>query len=179
MNSNFYNKNRLINQYNNYQQNNYQQNNNNALLHNPMFRNRNNNTASLSPQQQQMQQMIADRRREQENIQNIRRMEELNKILVNMNKNELRDMIIKPEKIQKNISKQLQKNYNKAKKIFPITRKAYWDKRTNIPYKGIITEEKHVKKFINRKGKIDAKELIVYKTTKADRLKAYTSQNTI
>ena len=171
---NLHNRNRLINQYRNYQQNNNIYNNN-SLLHNPMFQN---NTAFNSPlnsplNSPQQQQMIANRMREQQNIQNIRRMEELNKILVNMNKDELREMIIKPEKIKKNISKKIQKNYDIAKKSFPVTRKAYWNKRTNIPYKGIITEEKHIKKFINRKGKINEKELIVYKTTKADRLKAY------
>nr|QBK89344.1 MAG: uncharacterized protein LCMiAC02_04390 [Mimivirus LCMiAC02] len=163
---NLHNRNRLINQYHNYQQNNNIYNNN-ALLHNPMFKN---NAVLNSPQHQQM---IAARMREQENIQNIKRMEELNKILVNMNKGELRDMIIQPKKIKKNIIKEIQKNYNIAKKSFPKTRKDYWNKRTNMPYKNIITEEKHYKKFINKRGKINAKELIVYKTTKADRLKAY------
>jgi len=129
-----------------------------------------NNAVLNSPQHQQM---IAARMREQENIQNIKRMEELNKILVNMNKGELRDMIIQPKKIKKNVIKEIQKSYNIAKKSFPKTRKDYWNKRTNMPYKNIITEEKHYKKFINKRGKINAKELIVYKTTKADRLKAY------
>jgi len=159
--------NNLLNRFQNYQQKNIPFQNNALLRNNPTFRN--NMSYNNSQQQQKMQMMYMANIEKQRKIQEIRQLEKLNRMANNMDNNKLRELIIKPYKEEKKSNSDLMKKWKKEEVERNPTRERYWKKRTNLPYKNIIKDRKHIDKFINPKRKITKKDLIVHRITNADK----------
>jgi hypothetical protein len=155
--------NRLINGYQNFNQNNIPYQNNMLLQNNPMFVN---NIQQMQMLQMQQMQKIKE-------MQQIRQIEKINEIETKMDKEKIKESIIRPIKIEKSKDekrklehkwKDAEKNYldNSGKEYGPEI-KQYWKNRTNQPYKNILKNENYSKNF---KSKDD---LIVHKVTNKDK----------
>lgn len=122
--------------------NNYtQKSQNNLLQNNQLYMNNNNNMHT-----QQMQQMYQ-----------IKQNQSL------MDKDKLKDIIIKPIKLEKVNQNVFNKNLENAEKEYKPTLEEYWKKKTNVPYKCIT-------KFDEKTLKIkDDKDLIIHRVTSKDR----------
>jgi len=77
-------------------------------------------------------------------------------------KNYIRDILIKPVKLDNN-KKKLIENYKKKEKNSDIELKNAWKKRTNLPYKNIIKNNDYKKKINN------SNDLIVHKVSEEDK----------
>lgn len=94
---------------------------------------------------------------------NLKKIQKFNKIDQSYDTESLKQMILKPEKIEKpnlNIESLLKNRENDGKKELDECLK----KRTNLPYKGIIKNFNYNKKFEK------AEDLIVHKVTSDDKL---------
>ncbi len=193
-------QNQLLWKYQQYKQNNIPFQDNALLQNNPIFQNNMNYNNSEQIKQMQMMQMAQMQRIKE--LQKIKRIEKMNELENNLDKEKVRESIIRPLKINKkdnmddiiknakekwgiNIKKGLNKNKNPYQDISnQITDqlqnkvKEFHKKRTNLPYKNIIKDEKHYKKFVENPliGKINKttkkkreKELIVHRVTDADK----------
>lgn len=188
---NHFNNNRLLNSYQNYQQNENvpQQFQNNALLYNnTMFRN--NMSYNESQQSQQMQRMYMANMQRQKELQKIKQMEKFNEIENKYDKDKIRESVIKPQKVERknnvnDIITNIRKdwgvqisNKNRGNRYGDIAdqfkekinkqKSNYWEKRTNKPYKNIITDKKYINPFLNKR-KIKESELVVHKVTPLDK----------
>jgi hypothetical protein len=97
-----FNNNRLLNSYQNYQQSNNIQNrfqNNPLLNNNQMFQN--NMNYNNSQQSQQMQSMYMANIQRQKELQKIKHIEKLNELENKVDKNKIRESVIKPVKLEK------------------------------------------------------------------------------
>lgn len=166
--------NKLINNYNNYQQ---QQNrpvgyqNNNLLMNNPMLQQQ----QYMQQQQMQQQNQYMQQMQQIQQMQRMKQMEKLNEIDVSMDKEKIKESLIKPIKIEKSKQekaelekkwKETENNYydNSGKgKDFGTEVKQYWAKRTNQPYKNIMKNEDYTKKISSDK------DLIVHRVTNKDK----------
>jgi len=106
-------------------------------------------------------------------------MEKLNE-LEKMDEKDLKEQIIKPEKIKKKKEdkEELEAGYSvlegvyKTEDSFKKGASKYWKERTNQPYKNIIKDEKYYKQFLteSKRKKLDNRdELIVHKVTDVDK----------
>jgi len=94
---------------------------------------------------------------------NLKKIQKFNKIDQAYDKDSLKDMIIKPQKIEKpnlNIENLVKNRESDGKKELDECVK----KRTNLPYKGIIKNFNYDRKFEK------AEDLVVHKVTSADKL---------
>lgn len=94
---------------------------------------------------------------------NLKKIQKFNKIDQNYDKDSLKQMIIKPQKIEKpnlNIENLVKNRETEGKKELDECVK----KRTNLPYKGIIKNFNYDKKFEK------AEDLVVHKVTQEDKL---------
>lgn len=183
----------LVQQYRQHQQSNTPFQNNPLLQNNPAFRNGINYNDSEQMKQMQMLQMAHMQKLKE--IQQIKHMEKMNEIENNWDKDKIRESVINPLKIEKkNNSEELIKNikdrwgidvikkrsYRKNNEYDDITkqfkdkvgtqRQELWNKRTNVPYKHIIKDEKYYKKFVSDpRKKRKEKELLVHKVTNKDK----------
>jgi hypothetical protein len=127
----------------------------------------------------------------QKDLQKIKHIEKLNELENKVDKNKIRESVIKPVKLEKknnindivdHIKKdwdiQISKKNNNGNRYKNISnqfksksdnqKQNFWNKRTNQPYKNIITDKKYIDPFINKKI-INQKELIVHKVSKLDK----------
>lgn len=188
----FNNNNRLLASYQNYQQSNNIQNrfqNNPLLNNNQMFQS--NMNYNNSQQSQQMQMMYMANMQRQKELQKIKHIEKLNELENKVDKNKIRESVIKPVKLERknnvnDIVDHIKKDWgisisnknnngnryknisNQFKSKSDSQKKNFWNKRTNQPYKNIITDKKYINPFINKK-KIKENELIVHKVSKLDK----------
>lgn len=173
--------NRLLSNYNNsFQQNNngfYQNNNllrNNAFI-NPTMQQ---NNQMLQMQQQQLMQMQQQQMQQMQKIkemQQMKQMEKLNEVELSMDKEKIKESIIKPIKIERNKQDKIEVErkwkeaenayYDKTgkKTDYGSEIKQYWSKRTNQPYKNILKNEDYTKQI-----KSD-KDLIIHRVTNKDK----------
>ncbi|AYV77246.1 MAG: hypothetical protein Barrevirus23_3 [Barrevirus sp.] len=152
--------NRLVSNYNNYQgqHNNYPFQNNNLLMNGL-------HQGQMGQQQQHILQM--------KQMQQIKQMERLNELDLSVDKDKIRESIIKPIKIEKNKQdrvelekkwKESENNYmDSSGKDFGQEVRQYWAKRTNQPYKNIMKNEDYTKKIASDK------DLIVHRVTSKDK----------
>ncbi len=167
--------NRLISGYFQHQQTSVPFQNNSLLQNNPMFVN--NVNYNNSHQMQQMQQMQQAQMQRAKELQKIKHIERLNALEKTVNKEQLRDAIIKPIKVDKKNDdvtemwdsmkprlKAIDDNLKdpKAKEHDPTIKK-YWSGRTNQPYKNIMKNEDYTKTFKKKE------DLIVHKVTTKDK----------
>ncbi|ARF09465.1 hypothetical protein Indivirus_1_88 [Indivirus ILV1] len=155
MNSQFTGSNRLVSNYNNSQQYNPSFQNNNLLMNNP----------STLQQMQQIQKM--------KEMQQMKQLEKLNEVELTMDKEKIKESIIRPIKIEKNKQekqelekkwKESENNYrDKTGRDYGPEIKQYWSKRTNQPYKNIMKNEDYTKKISSDK------DLIVHRVTNKDK----------
>lgn len=114
---------------------------NNLLQNNQLYMNNNNNMHT-----QQMQQMYQIKQN-----QNL------------MDKDKLKEIIVRPEKLEKMNQNVFNKNVENAEKDYRPKLEEYWGKKTNVPYKCIT-------KFDEKTLKIkDDKDLIIHRVTSKDR----------
>jgi hypothetical protein len=170
------------------------QHNNNPFQENPLLQSNpifmNNMNYNNSAQMQQIQMMNNAYINKIKEIQNMKKKGALNDLNSNYTKDKIREIIIAPQKIyltkdekftqDKEINKLKSEYDNKSDKHLN-TLKTHWGERTNVPYKGIIKDDKHSGKFLKgnyllRKKIIRDKEkkkleneLIVHKVTNADK----------
>jgi hypothetical protein len=157
----------MLNGYNNYQTNNVPFKNNNLLRNNPMFQNSMNyNNSSQMKAMQEMQEKMANLRKLQQIKQN-ERFNELEKII---DKEKIRETIIKPIKEQKIDKTELNNMLVIKNKEFIPERENYWRSRTNQPYKNILKNEDYSLFFKKKNNDLKKDELIVHKVTDADKL---------
>lgn len=117
--------------------------------------------------------------------QNIKKIENTHN-LVNNNE-ELKNLIIKPVKVDKNNNKDVQNQFKKMQDIGAyekdinknIVVNKLWNERTNIPYKKIIYDDIAMAKFLaiknpktNDEKKILEREFIIHKVTNNDKMGA-------
>ena len=150
--------NKLLNNYQNYQQTNIPFNNNMLLQNNSIFVN--------MPQVQQMQAKLKD-------VQQIKQIEKINEMEITMDKDKIRESIIKPIKIEKDKKnkqdlevkwKNAENNYrDKSGKDYGIEIKHYWENRTNKPYKNILKNEDYSRQYKS------SDDLVVHKITQKDK----------
>jgi len=159
----------MLNGYNNFQKNNIPFQNNDLLRNNPMFQNSMNyNNSTQIKAMQEMQEKMANLRKLQQIKQNVR-LNELEKII---DKDKIRETIIKPlkvkeEKIDKN---ELHNMIITKNKEFVPEREDFWRARTNQPYKNILKNEDYSLFFQKKNNDLKKEELIVHKVTDADKL---------
>ncbi len=115
---------------------------------------------------QQMAMMNNLRRAQQskwaEKINNIER----NKMNLKIDNNELKNIIIRPIKIEKVDKRELMAKYSEAEKsVNKPELENLWKKRNNAPYKNIIKDEKYIKKDFKTKD-----DLIVHRVSRLDKL---------
>jgi hypothetical protein len=172
------NGNRLVSNYNNsYQQNNngYYKNNN-LLKSNPFLNPNLQQQQMLKIQQQQMMQMQQMQMQQMQKIkemQQIRQMTKLNEVELTMDKEKIKESIIRPIKIEKNKQDRikLEREWKEAENVYHDKTgknygseiKKYWSKRTNQPYKNIMKNEDYTKKIKS------TKDLIVHRVTDKDK----------
>ncbi|QKF94049.1 hypothetical protein QKU48_gp0591 [Fadolivirus algeromassiliense] len=174
MNNQFEN-NRLLSGYQQYNQTSIPTYQNNILLkNNPIFSGNNQMHQMNQMQQMQQMQMLQQMQMQQiKEMQQIKQMEKINELENNMDKEKIRESVIKPIKIEKNkkARQELEENWRVAeKKYIDPTKKSYgpevqeyWKQRTNQPYRGIMKNEDYNKQF---KSKDD---LIVHRVTNKDK----------
>lgn len=174
--------NQLLKAYQNYQ--NHQHSNvpfqNNTLLqNNPIFQNNMMQNNSAQVQQMKMMQMAYSQKLQ--DVQKVKQIEKLNELESKLDKEKIRDCVIKPIKVE-NDNREVRAKLKEmeASGIYVpdkdnILRK-YWDSRTNQPYKNIIKDDNYVNKFLNKPApktvedrKQLEKDLIVHKVTNADK----------
>jgi hypothetical protein len=165
--------NKLLSNYQNYK--NYQQgnnapfNNNMLLQNNPAFMsNINYNDSAQLQQMQYMQNMI-------KGAQQMKHLEKLNEMEVTMDKEKIKESIIKPIKVERDKKskqeleikwKAAESNYrDKSGKDYGSEIKNYWEKRTNRPYKNILKNEDYTKQYKT------SDDLIIHKITQTDKNK--------
>lgn len=172
MNGQFNGGNRLVSNYNNFQQqHNVPFQNNNLLMNNPMLNMQNNQMMMMQQQQLQMQQM--QQMQKVREMYQMKQMEKLNEVELTMDKEKIKESLIKPIKIEKTKQekaelekkwKESENNYHdKSGKDFGPEVRQYWAKRTNQPYKNIMKNEDYTKKISNEK------DLIVHRVTSKDK----------
>ena len=103
----------------------------------------------------------------------MKQIEKLNEVELKMDKDKIRESVIKPIKIEKNKQdkielekkwKESENNYHdKTGKDFGPEVRKYWEKRTNQPYKNIMKNEDYTKKISSDK------DLIVHRVTNKDK----------
>ena len=166
--------NKLLSGYQNFQQNNVPFQNNVLLQNNPMFTGNMQYANSMQMQQmyqmQQMQQMQMQKLKE---LQQIKHIEKMNEIETTMDKEKIKESVIKPIRIERtrkdkqeleNKWKDVEKNYtDKSGKDFGPEIKQYWKMRTNEPYKNILKKEDYSKKIATKD------DLIVHRVTDKDK----------
>ena len=156
------NRNKLLRQFQNRRSNMYQ--NNNFLNRNTVINNSNNSK----------QHYLMELEKQKEH-QRIRQLEKYNIMLENLDKNELKQMVLdhafqkeknKEDQLKRNMGKKNIEQLYKAKinKHIP-TRETYWKERTNEPYK-VISGKKYFKKFY-KKDTTNATDLIIHKIVPA------------
>lgn len=153
--------NRLLYEYQKSQQNNIPLQNNMLLNTNPFFV----NNMQYSPQQMQQMQQLKE-------IQHIKQLEKLNDMEITMDKDKIKESIIKPIKIEKSKdAKELESKFknvesqyiDKKKKDYGPEIHKYWQSRTNEPYKNILKNENYTKTYK------DKDDLIVHRVTVKDK----------
>jgi len=97
------------------------------------------------------------------NTYNIKKLQRLNNVDQKYNQNVLKDAIIKPEKIEKPKKDNIEKIYNNTLNDYSKNIEKFWEKRVNLPYKGIIKDFDYNKKIQNEK------DLVVHKVSKNDK----------
>jgi len=152
--------NKLLYEYQNSQQNNIPFQNNMLLQNNQLFTN---NIQYNSAQLQQMQKL--------KEMQQIKQLEKLNELELTIDKDKIRESVIRPEKLnEKNVRdletkwKDIESKYiDKTTKDYGPEIKKYWENRTNEPYKNILKNENYSRAF---KTKAD---LVVHCVTTKDK----------
>lgn len=169
--------NKLLYGYQNFQQNNIPFQNNVLLQNNPMFTGNMQYANSMQMQQmkqmQQMQQIQQMQMQKIKELQQIKQIEKMNEMETTMDKEKIKESVIKPIKIERTKKdrqelegkwKDAEEKYiDKSGKDFGPEIKKYWKTRTNEPYKNILKNENYSKNF---KSKDD---LIVHRVTVKDR----------
>jgi len=171
--------NRLVSNYNNSNNMNntngfYQ--NNNLLRNNPFMNQNQQMQQQLQMQQQQMlqmQQLQMQQMQKIKDMQQMKQMDKLNEIDLTMDKEKIKESIIRPIKLEKSKQdrielekkwKETETNYHdKTGKDYGPEIKQYWSKRTNQPYKNILKNEDYSKKISSDK------DLIVHRVTNKDK----------
>jgi len=151
--------NRLINEYTHFNQNNMQLPNNVLLQNNPFLVNNQDQLLHM--------QKIKE-------IQQVKHIDKMNELSNTLDKQKIKESVIRPIKIEKNKKDryELESNWKEAEKKYRdntgkdygIEIHNYWKQRTNQPYKTIIKDETNAKK--NYKSKDD---LIVHRVTHKDK----------
>ena len=167
--SHHFGNNNLLSGFQNFQKNNIPFQNNNLLNNNPMFQNsmKFNNSQQVR-EMQEMQQRMAKLRQ----LQQLKQVERLHEFESVMDKDKIRESVIKPLKEAKVTKEEFDNAWIVRQNEFKPERDNLWKSRTNQPYKNILKnvdytvffEKKHQEDGINE----DA--LIVHKVTDADKL---------
>jgi hypothetical protein len=134
-----------------------------------MFQNSMNyNNSTQMKTMQEMQEKMANLRK----LQQIKQNERLNELEKIIDKEKLRETIIKPLKvIEEKIDKNEFNNMITLKnKEFVPERENYWRARTNQPYKNILKNEDYSLFYQKKNNDLKKEELIVHKVTDADKL---------
>lgn len=193
------NQNKLLNGYQQMQQVSIPFQNNVLLQNNPIFNsngNIHNTTANLNYnnsmqaqqmqqaqmqqlqlQQMQIQQMQMQQMQKMKEMQQIKQLEKLNELENTVDKDKIKESVIRPIKIERSIKdkKELESKWNEAEKKYykdkdnkkdkgfgpEIT--GYWKERSNMPYKGILKNEDYTKKVAS------GNDLIVHKISIKDK----------
>ena len=166
--------NRLLNNYQKFQQNNIPFQNNVLLQNNPMFTNNMQYANSTQMQQmQQMQMMQMMQMQKLKELQQIKHIEKMNEIETTMDKEKIKESVIKPIRIERTRKdtqeleakwKNAEKDYiDSNNKDFGPEVKKYWKMRTNEPYKNILKKEDYTKKITSEN------DLIVHRVTNKDK----------
>lgn len=127
----------------------------------------NNNLLNRAYENNQQMAMMNNLRRMQqskwaEKINNIER----NKMNLKIDNSELKDIIIRPIKIEKTDKRELLAKYNDAEKsVNKHELENLWKKRNNAPYKNIIKDDKYIKKDFKTRD-----DLIVHRVSKLDKI---------
>jgi hypothetical protein len=142
-------------------------NNNNLLNNREMFNNLN------SYQLAQLQQNINNSRTSQQSklLMKINELEK-NKDKLHLSNDELRNVIIRPIKLEKANKQEIYKDLEKIT-LSKTKLEELWKKRTNNGYKHIIKDEKYQNKKYEKK-----EDLIIHKVTDADKLGIDNDYNT-
>lgn len=145
--NNPYSQNNMLNRYQSYLNNNTPFNNNAMLSNNPVF-------MSSIKDPNFYQKINANR------IEQLRRAKSINDL--GLQKDKILEYVIQPMKVNRTPASELMVEYNNQNEQFFNILKAWWESRTNNPYKNILKNENYKKRF-------DKKEdLVVHKVTKAD-----------
>ncbi|CAH6421800.1 Hypothetical protein KVN_LOCUS487 [uncultured virus] len=150
--------NKLINSYQNYNVPNMTMQNNALLKNNPYFQNNNN-----SNQMQQIQMMQAAQIKKLKEIQQIKQLEKLNDLEQNLDKEKIKESLIKTINIKED-NKQIYEKLKELEQNYELDLTQFWAKRTNQPYKNILKEEDYKKDFKSKE------DLIIHRVTNADKL---------
>lgn len=185
----YFNNNQLLSGYQNYQRNNVPFQNNKLLQNNMMFQNSMNyNNSGQVRAMQQMQEQMAKLRQ----LQKIKQTERLNELDSIIDKDKIRESVIKPLKEPKIAAKEMDTLWIAKQNNLVPEKQEYWRARTNQPYKNILKNIDYSKlrltddeikelqknsdytKFYQRLG-INGKDLldedlVIHKTTDVDRL---------
>lgn len=155
--------NNLLNSYQNFQKNNMPFKNNSLLHNNPQFQNTINNTSrnNMVTLQNHMMQL--------KKAQELKRLERLNDINKVFDPKLIHESVIQPIKIEKGNSQEIVKMYEEMQISFEPTKEEFWKSRTNQPYKNVLSNVLKQEDY-KRDLKNDPKNLIVYKTTDADKI---------
>lgn len=122
------------------------------------------NTDNRAMLTQMYQNMLNQKRMHQSNIAAKINELEKNKNRLRLNDDELKNAIIRPIKIEKCDTGEMNQKFENIDRNFLNELQLYWSKRTNQPYKNILKNEKYDRDF---KTKDD---LIVHKVSKLDKL---------
>ena len=141
------------------QQQNFQ---NNALLqNNPLFVNPNLNPTQI----QQMQMMQTAQMQKLKEMQQLKQIEKIKELEGNIDKEKLKESIIRPIKIEKGQKNKesLEREWKLAQENYKPTIEKYWKERNNQPYKNILKNENYKKEFKQKE------DLIIHKVSNKDK----------
>lgn len=141
-------------QHNNKLLNNYQQQakpvvQNNLLQRNQLFMNNLNTNSSQMAHAQQLQQM--------------HQIKQTNQNPGTVDKDKIKEILIKPIKIDKGNKLAFDKNFKERETDYKPKLEEYWKKKTNMPYKGIMKDQNY---NVNIKTE---KDLVVHRVTSKDK----------
>jgi len=149
--NNSYGNNNMVNRFQKYVNNNVPFNNNPMLYNNPTFMG--------SVKDPQFYQRINNARNLK--LDQIRRAKSINDL--NLKKDQIVEYVIPTMKINKTSKEEIEKDYNDRMGDFKQLMEAWWNTRTNDPYKNILKNENYKKLFKCQN------DLIVHKVTSIDK----------